>query len=113
MGPHRDDFEIDLGGAPARGMASQGQHRSVVLALQLAEIDVIAAARSVYPVLLLDDVSSELDRARAAALFSVLHEIEGQVVLTTTRPEIIGTGANWSADDRRDYVVVGGRVSRA
>ena len=80
-----------------RGMASQGQHRAVVLALEPAEIDVIAEARGVRPVLLLDDVSSELDRARTAALFAALSKQRGQVLLTTTRPELIETGGTCPA----------------
>src|SRR5262249_13110850 len=71
-GPHRDDLSLELGGRPMRGRASQGQHRAVVLALELAEIEVIAEVRGVHPILLLDDVSSELDRERTAALFAAL-----------------------------------------
>jgi DNA replication and repair protein RecF len=88
IGPHRDDLRVSLGDLPMRGMASQGQHRSVVLALDLAEIEVVTQARGVRPVLLLDDVSSELDRARTAALLVALRDQRGQVVLTTTRPEL-------------------------
>ena len=62
------------------------------------------------PILLLDDVSSELDRARTAALFSFLREQRGQVFLTTTRPELIDTGDDGRA--RRDFVVRSG-VDRA
>jgi DNA replication and repair protein RecF len=109
-GPHRDELVLQLGGRPMRGMASQGQHRAAVLALELAEIDVIGEARGVRPLLLLDDVSSELDRSRTAALFAALSSQEGQVLLTTTRPELIETGALSSVDDRRDFRVVGGRV---
>ena len=62
------------------------------------------------PILLLDDVSSELDRDRTAALFSFLREQRGQVFLTTTRPELIDTGDDGSA--RRDFVVRNGVVVR-
>jgi DNA replication and repair protein RecF len=89
IGPHRDDLKVTLGALPTRGMASQGQHRAVVLALDLAEIEVVTAARGVRPVLLLDDVSSELDRARTAALLDALRDQQGQVILTTTRPELL------------------------
>jgi DNA replication and repair protein RecF len=112
-GPHRDDLLLELGGRPMRGMASQGQHRAAVLALELAEIDVIGEARGVRPLLLLDDVSSELDRARTAALFAALSGQRGQVLLTTTRPELIETGALSSVEDRRDFRVVAGQVSSA
>ena len=99
-----------LEGRSVRGMASQGQHRAIVLALQLAEMDVIAGVRGVRPILLLDDVSSELDRARTAALFAALREEQGQVLLTTTRPDLIETGALCRVEERRDFTVVGGRV---
>jgi len=110
IGPHRDDLTIDLAGRPARGMASQGQHRAIVLALKLAEIEVVAGTRDVRPMLLLDDVSSELDRARTASLFAALRQEESQVLLTTTRPELIDTG-ELGAGDRRDFRVVGGQIT--
>jgi DNA replication and repair protein RecF len=109
VGPHRDDLVISISGRPVRGIASQGQHRAVTLSLKSAEIDVIGAARGVRPVLLLDDVSSELDRERTAALFSFLRAQEGQVLLTTTRPELIDTGESAS---RVDFEIRGGVVSR-
>jgi DNA replication and repair protein RecF len=109
-GPHRDELSLELGGRPMRGRASQGQHRAVVLALQLAEIEVIAEVRGVHPILLLDDVSSELDRERTSALFDALSHNQGQVLLTTTRPELIETSAVSAVEDRRDFVVVGGAI---
>lgn len=109
IGPHRDDLSLSLDGRSVRGVASQGQHRSVTLALKSAEIEVIGGARGVRPILLLDDVSSELDRERTAALFSFLRDQEGQVVLTTTRPELIDTG---SAGSRADFAIRSGVVER-
>ncbi len=103
-GPHLDDLAITLGGHDARRVASQGQHRAIVLALKSAELEAIREARDVEPVMLLDDVSSELDATRNAALFELLHARQGQVVLTTTRPELIGL-----TSDRRDFRVVSGR----
>jgi DNA replication and repair protein RecF len=110
VGPHRDDLSLMIDGHPARGFASQGQHRTVVLALKAAEVEVIAAARDLRPLLLLDDVSSELDRARTAALFAALRDEPGQVLLTTTRPDLIETGVLCRVEDRRDFTVVAGRV---
>ncbi len=104
-GPHLDDLSLLLGGRPARQVASQGQHRAIVLALKGAELRAIADAREVEPILLLDDVSSELDPRRNAALFAFLHAQVGQVVLTTTRPELIEIEA-----DRRDFEVASGVV---
>jgi DNA replication and repair protein RecF len=108
VGPHRDDLALSIDGHPVRGVASQGQHRAVTLSLKSAEIDVVGAARGVRPILLLDDVSSELDRARTAALFAFLREQRGQVFLTTTRPELIDTGEDASA--RRDFAIESGAL---
>jgi DNA replication and repair protein RecF len=112
IGPHRDELALTIDGHPVRGVASQGQHRAVTLSLKSAEIDVVGNARGVRPILLLDDVSSELDRARTAALFSFLRDQRGQVFLTTTRPELIDTGDDTTS--RRDFVVEAGglRMSR-
>lgn len=111
IGPHRDDLALAIDGHLVRGVASQGQHRAVTLALKSAEIEVVGQARGVRPILLLDDVSSELDRTRTAALFSFLREQRGQVFLTTTRPELIDTGDDDAA--RRDFVVRSGIIERS
>jgi DNA replication and repair protein RecF len=108
VGPHRDDLSLMISGHPVRGIASQGQHRAVTLSLKAAEIEVIGGARGVRPVLLLDDVSSELDRDRTAALFSFLREQDGQVLLTTTRPELIDTGTD---APRADFVIERGQLT--
>jgi DNA replication and repair protein RecF len=113
VGPHRDDLLLELGGRPVRGIASQGQHRAVVLALELAEIAVVGGASGVRPVLLLDDVSSELDRPRTTALFEALRKERGQVILTTTRPELMDSIDSLGGEERRDFAVVGGVVKRA
>jgi len=105
VGPHLDDLGLVLGGHPARQVASQGQHRAIVLSLKGAELETIRAAREVEPILLLDDVSSELDATRNAALFELLHARVGQVVLTTTRPEVIELRVA-----RRDFRVSSGVV---
>ncbi|HEX3770947.1 MAG TPA: DNA replication and repair protein RecF [Polyangiaceae bacterium] len=112
LGPHRDDLAIDLGDLGVRATASQGQHRAIVLSLELGEIDVIAETRGVCPVLLLDDVSSELDRARTAALLGALTEQRGQVILTTTRPELIDAGLS-GVEDRKSFRVDLGAISPA
>jgi DNA replication and repair protein RecF len=110
VGPHRDDLALELDRVPVRGMASQGQHRAVVIALELAEIEVIERARGVRPVLLLDDVSSELDQTRTRALFAALRREDGQVLLTTTRRELIDTEGLGADDERRDFRAVGGQI---
>lgn len=73
-GPHRDDLEIMLSGKPARLFASQGQQRTTALALKLAEVQFLARRLNENPVLLLDDVLSELDLNRQSALLGLLDE---------------------------------------
>jgi DNA replication and repair protein RecF len=97
-GPHADDLDMDLDGRPAAIHASQGQLRALVLALKIAEIRHLAATLGDTPVLLLDDVSSELDAARNAYLFDFLHEIPCQTFITTTSPNHIKLPAR-KADD--------------
>lgn len=81
VGPHRDDVELMINGMPARTHASQGEQRTLALALRLAAHRMVAERVGSAPVLVLDDVLSELDAERAAAL---LHHLPpGQVVLTT------------------------------
>jgi DNA replication and repair protein RecF len=81
VGPHRDDVDLFIGGMPARTHASQGEQRTLALALRLGAHRMVTDKVGSAPVLVLDDVLSELDPRRAAAL---LHHLpDGQVVLTT------------------------------
>lgn len=89
VGPHRDDLDIRVAGRLARNFASQGQARSVVLALKLAELRA-AEARGDQPLFLLDDLTSELDRGRMARLIGLLGRLESQVWITTTDPRWLG-----------------------
>jgi DNA replication and repair protein RecF len=108
-GPHRDDVVIRLGSYDVRSDASQGEHRAVTMALKMAELACIARARGVDPVLLLDDVSSELDLSRTALLFEFLRESPGQIFLTTTRPSLIDT-SGLAPGERRDFHLVMGAL---
>jgi DNA replication and repair protein RecF len=81
VGPHRDELELHIGTLPARTHASQGEQRSLALALRLAVHAAVTDATGSAPILLLDDVFSELDPHRAAALVAALPA--GQAVLTT------------------------------
>ncbi|ACH37036.1 DNA replication and repair protein RecF [Citrifermentans bemidjiense Bem] len=84
IGPHRDDLYFGLNGRSARQFASQGQQRSFVLALKMAEIEHITRCFEAPPVLLLDDMTSELDRERNRNLMEFLKKREMQVFITTT-----------------------------
>ena len=83
-GAHRDDFEIRLGGMNAKIFASQGQQRSIALAMKLAEGEISREESGEYPVFLLDDVLSELDRKRKNYILS---ELSGRQVIITTCDE--------------------------
>jgi len=105
FGPHTDDLEIGLAGAPARSHASQGQLRSLVLALKLAELSNVEARLGDPPVLLLDDVPSELDPARRALLFDVIGRLDCQTLISVTERDIVP-----AQPARRDFLVRAGSV---
>jgi DNA replication and repair protein RecF len=81
VGPHRDDIDLLINGLPARTHASQGEQRTLALAMRLAVHRMVTEEFGSPPVLILDDVLSELDPGRAAALLR--HFPEGQVLITT------------------------------
>jgi len=83
-GPHRDDLLFLINGRPLKGFGSQGQQRSFVLALKLAEMDHLQQTFGEEPVLLLDDIASELDRQRISNLVTYLRKRQVQVIITTT-----------------------------
>lgn len=106
-GPHADDLEIALEGRGARRFASQGQQRAAALALKVAELGALEARSGRVPLLLLDDVSSELDASRSRRLFACLARLGGQVFLTTTHPGLIPLDR-----DRTDFRMARGVVER-
>ena len=95
FGPHRDDFKLMLeaysdGGVQyqeARAFGSQGQQRTIALALKLSELELIRAETLKTPLVLLDDVFSELDENRSMHLFGLLQGIKAQTFITSTRQE--------------------------
>ncbi len=88
-GPHRDDVGTRRAGRELRAYGSQGQQRLALLALLLAEREALSARRQTPPVMLLDDVMSELDRQRRRALVELLRASGGQSVITATDLEQI------------------------
>jgi DNA replication and repair protein RecF len=84
LGPHRDDVALILDGRDARRQASQGEQRSLALALRLAGHELVRRERGVDPLLLLDDVFSELDPMRSQRLLTLLPH--GQTLVTTASP---------------------------
>jgi len=105
IGPHHDDVRIELDGRDARSYASQGQQRTAVVSLKLAEAELVAARTGERPVLLLDDVLSELDAERRAALLSRVGG-GGQVIITSAEagpfpPELISEARVWTVENGR------------
>jgi DNA replication and repair protein RecF len=111
FGPQRDDIQLMVDGRSARHHASQGQQRILTLSLKVAELDCVRDARRAHPVLLLDDVSSELDPARTGAVYAFLRETQSQVFVTTTRPELFPT-PGVSSLERADWLLVSGALRR-
>lgn len=111
FGPHRDDLVIELDGRPARSHASQGQQRLITLGLKLAELEIVRGVTDQEPILLLDDVSSELDEERLGAVFSFLEGTQSQVFVTTTRPELFDRMGLKGAE-RESFRLDSGRLER-
>jgi DNA replication and repair protein RecF len=88
-GPHRDDLEFLLDGSPLKKFGSQGQQKTFLLALKLAQHQYLKAAKKITPVLLLDDVCERLDEHRLSVLFRLIKERGsfGQVFVTDTSAE--------------------------
>jgi len=108
-GPHRDDVEFLLDGRAARSAASQGQQRSMVLACKLAEVRHVGSVAGVAPVLLLDDVLSELDASRRLRLLAALGAgSTAQALLTTSETAALDLP---SGADVRRFTVHAGHVS--
>jgi DNA replication and repair protein RecF len=105
-GPHRDDLAFELDGRDAGDFASQGQLRAIMLAWKTAELAMLAKTHGELPILLLDDVSSELDPSRNEYLFEHLATMAGQCFITTT-----SGGHVLLSRDRADYLIENGRIS--
>ncbi len=108
IGPQLDDFEILLDERPARRYASQGQQRVCAVALLLAVVSRAVAGGHPQPVILLDDVSSELDAKVRSRLFDRVASLGGQVLVTSTDP---GLADELGADLGSLFRVQQGRVT--
>lgn len=87
VGPHRDDFIVTFDGRPASEVASRGETRTTLLALKVLELEIVEESRQQKPLLLLDDVFSELDGARRRALTEVIKGY--QTFITTTDADVV------------------------
>lgn len=104
-GPHRDDLDITINGQDAKNFASQGQTRTAALAIKLAEVNIFKEACGEYPVLILDDVMSELDLPRRKKLVA---RTEGlQTIITCTHAERVLYGR-----EVNKIMIEGGAIKR-
>ena len=109
-GPHRDDLATEHGAHDLRAYGSQGQQRLALLGLLLAEREVISEHRPAPPLMLLDDVMSELDRDRRQSLVDLLRSTAGQSVITATDLEHVPGSTD---DDVTHLAVADGRLLAA
>lgn len=107
VGPHRDEIIFSLNGMSLKHFASQGQHKTFLVALKVAEFFFLKERCSETPVFLLDDVFSELDEYRSKKLLSVAETL-GQIFVTTTSEKMFG-GAEWN-NERRKFFIKNGEV---
>lgn len=109
VGPQKHDVIFLYNGKDSRFFCSQGQQRSIILAFKMAQIVYHQKVHGFYPILLLDDVLSELDQNKQAALILALNEIQTQTFLTTTDVEVIG---QLNMDQSQIFKVRDGNITR-
>lgn len=97
VGPHRDDLLFLINGKPLRSVGSQGEHKTFVIALKMAELEYLRKMHAETPVLLFDDIFGELDEGRISNMIGSLASL-GQVFVTTTSPDFFGKAGAWTAD---------------
>ena len=106
VGPQRDDLRLAIDGQSLAAYGSQGQQRTAVLALKVAEYEIMRERAGDAPILLLDDVLSELDAARAAGFLTAVGSFEQAFLTTTDLPAQFGA-------DITSFSIAAGNVMRA
>ncbi len=107
VGPHKHDVTFLYNGKDSRFFCSQGQQRSIILAFKMAQIVYHQKVNGTYPILLLDDVLSELDSTKQEALIKYLNEIETQTFLTTTDVESL---SKLDAENKFKFKIQDGKI---
>jgi DNA replication and repair protein RecF len=107
IGPHKDDLLILINGIAARQYGSQGQQRTAALSMKLAEINLIEKEKGEKPILLLDDVLSELDGDRQKYLIEALSESQLFITAAELNPQLEG-----ALPEGNSYIVTDGKISR-
>lgn len=110
VGPHRDELELEINERSVREFASQGQHKTFLVGLKLAEFSYLKDRCNETPLLLLDDVFSELDAHRCRHLLDLVADA-GQAFVTATDERLVPSDGR-SAEPRARFNVQGGRVER-
>jgi DNA replication and repair protein RecF len=110
IGPHKDDLEFTIAGFSLKKFASQGQQKSYLLALKLAQFDFIKKQKNTKPLLLLDDIYDKLDEQRFTKLLDLVSSDDfGQVFITDTHPERIQVLLNSKHIDAKLFLVENGK----
>ncbi len=102
-GPHRDDLRLTINGLDVQRFASQGQHKTLLVALKIAEYSYMRERHNETPVFLLDDAFSELDAGRVRRILECAAGL-GQVMITTTEGAVFGGAVTWGIHNRRFIV---------
>lgn len=108
-GPHADDLDLVLDGVSLRTFGSQGETRSVAIALKLAQGELVFRRRRIRPILFFDDIFSELDQERTRRLQEATAQMH-QVFIATARADDV---AGWRPHDARRWTVEAGRITEA
>lgn len=103
FGPQRDDVEFAINDLPLRDFASQGQHKTYLIALKIAEYRYLKERCVEEPMILFDDVFSELDDRRSMQLLELLKDM-GQTFITTTTDRVFHGALEWNAANRKLYI---------
>jgi DNA replication and repair protein RecF len=106
IGPQRDDIAFSIDGLPLREYASQGQHKTYLIALKIAEFWYLKERCAELPIMLFDDVFSELDESRSRQLLDMTSSM-GQTFITTTSGRIFEGVRQWDEDHKRFYISSG------
>jgi len=110
IGPHKDDLEFTIAGFSLKKFASQGQQKSYLLALKLAQFEFIKTQKKTKPLLLLDDIYDKLDEQRFTKLLDLVSSDDfGQVFITDTHPERIQVLLNSKHIDAKLFLVENGK----
>lgn len=110
FGPQRDDIAFSINGLPLREYASQGQHKTYLIALKIAEFWYLKERCAELPVILFDDVFSELDETRSRQLLEMLAAM-GQTFITTTSDRVFTGVRGWDDDNKKFFIRAGAVVS--